>query len=157
MSIQSVRLRIKTLQEKIPGINKAYAQLPKSNIVAADLPLFLNFVREGVNDYDPLGSDDVYITRTYLMWLLVKPVAEGEEGESESSVEPWIDTVSKYFIARPSLSDLAGVQKTILLSDSGPKKMIWPGTPSAPQGVYWGVEFKLQVIEVAPIDYVDYE
>jgi hypothetical protein len=90
------------------------------------------------------------------MWLLVKPVAEGEEGEGEAIAEPWIDTVSNWFMSRPSLQDLVGVQKAILLSDSGPKKMIWPGTPANPQGVYWGAEFKLQVLEAVPISYVDY-
>jgi hypothetical protein len=156
MTIAATRTRIATLQRLIPGIKRAYVQLPRGKIVEADLPLFINFVRDGENDYDPLGQDSLYISRNYFMWLLVMPVAQGEEGEGETICEPWIETVSNYFIARPSLEDLVRVQKATLLGDSGPKRMIWPGTPAAPQGVYWGAEFRLNVVEIAPITYVDY-
>jgi hypothetical protein len=157
MTIETVRDGLKTLQEAIPGVRKAYAQLPRGMVFAMDMPLFLNFVRESEYDPDTLGDDQVVVTRTYLMWLLVKPAAEGEEGEGESLVEPWIDVVSTHFYARPKLGMIATVQNSWIESDSGPRKLIWPGTQATPQGVYWGVEFRLKVVEYVDRTFADYE
>ena len=156
MSIATVRARLASLQESITGINKAYVQLPKGILNSVDMPLFMNFVRNSNNDDTILGSGTARITRTYLMWLMVKPVAEGEQGEGESLVEPFIQNVSQFFISRPTLGNLLGVEYAHLVSDSGPKKMVWPGTPSNPVGIFWGVEFRLDVVEVQHVDYVDY-
>jgi hypothetical protein len=153
MSISTVRARLKTLQLAIPGISHSYAQLPKGMIKTSELPLFLNFARDSKYDYETFGSDDMGITRTFLMWLMVKPAAEGEEGEGESLVEPWIPIVTNFFNGRPSLGNLVGVQIARLTGDSGPKRMVWPGTPNAPQGVYWGAEFRLNVTEIVPINF----
>lgn len=156
MSIVSVRARLATLQSSIPGINKAYEQLPKGVINSLDLPLFMTFVRDSNNDLSSYGSDTVRISRTYLMWLLVKPFAEGEDGEGEALVEPYIQTVLEFFLSRPTLGNLLGVSGSTIVSDTGPKRMVWPGTPSNPIGVYWGAEFRLDVTELIDIDYVDY-
>lgn len=157
MSIQTVRLRLKTLQEAIPGIVKAYSQLPRTMLNSADMPLFMTFVRDSENDLSELGSDTILTTRSYMMWLIVKALAEGEEGEGEALVEPWIDTVTAYFSARPTLGALAGVLDSYIASDSGPKRMVWPGTNTAPTGVYWGAEFKLDVTEVVYRQYSNNE
>lgn len=156
MSIQLVRARIALLQRSITGIKVAYEQLPKGILNSVDLPLFMNFVRDATYDQDSIGSDDVQVTRTYLMWLMVKPVAEGEEGEGEALVEPYIENVSNYFLARPTLKNLAGIVSADLVSDTGPKRMVWPGTPTNPIGVYWGTEFRLNVTEVVERNYIDY-
>jgi hypothetical protein len=148
MTIALTRAGLKTLQEGITGIHKAYAQLPRGLLNEMDLPLFMNFVRIGKYDEIPEGSDTIEVARTYLMWLMVKPVASGEEGEGEALVEPWIDIVGPYFYARPSLGGVLFIKTSRIIADSGPKKMIWPGTPTDPKGIFWGVEFELQVIEV---------
>lgn len=156
MSIYTVRSRLATLQRAIPGIVTANAQLPKGSINTADLPLFMTFVRDADYNTEALGSDDVLVTRTYLMWLMVKPVAEGESGEGEALVEPYVETVSNYFLSRPTLNNLIGIVSANLISDTGPKRMVWPGTPTNPIGVYWGAEFRLDVIETKEREYVDY-
>ena len=148
MSIASIRLRLQTLQQTIPGISRAYAQLPRTVVQTSELPLFMNFVRDADYDDEILGDSDVQVTRTFMMWLLVKPVAEGEEGEGESITEPFIEVVSKFFYARPSLGNLIGVSYSHITKDSGPKKLIWPGTPANPGGTYWGIEFELNVVEL---------
>jgi len=156
MSIYTVRSRIATIQRAIPGIVTAHVQLPKGALVTADLPLFMTFVRDAEYNDTIIGADDVQVSRTYLMWLMIKPVAEGESGEGESLVEPYIETVSNYFLSRPTLNNLIGVVSANLVSDTGPKRMVWPGTPSNPIGVYWGAEFRLDVIETKERIYVDY-
>jgi len=155
MSIVTVRARLAEMQASIPGVRRAYDQLPVGIVNTADLPLFLNFVRDTEYDIDS-GEGFVYDTRTYVMWLLVKPVAEGTDSEGEQITEPFIPIVADYFISRPSLLDLKGVVTSELKSDSGPKRMVWPGTPSDPIGVYWGIEFVLDVTEVSNISYTDY-
>jgi hypothetical protein len=149
MTVQTVKLRLKSLQLAITGIQQAYAQLPRGALKTNELPLFLNFVRTATYDTDTMGDSDYLSTRTYLMWLMVKPAMEGEEGEGEALVEPWIDIVVPYFMARPSLGNLIGISNSVITADSGPKKMVWPGTPLDPQGVYWGIEFQIQVVDVS--------
>jgi hypothetical protein len=126
----------------------AYDQLPRGIVPTANLPAFLNFVREANYDDQILGEDDIESTRVFAMWLLVKPVAEGEEGEGETLVEPWITAVVNYFFARPTLGNLIGVKYSHILRDSGPKKLVWPGTPTNPIGTYWGAEFLISVTEI---------
>jgi hypothetical protein len=157
MSVATIRARLALLQAAIPGVAKAYVQLPRGLVPTDNLPAFLNFVRKADYDHDTYGDYTVGVTRTFLMWLLVKPVAEGEEGEGEEIMEPWVETVAAYFNARPSLGGLIRVDSSTLVSDSGPKKMVWPGTPNAPTGVYWGAEFQLDITEIAPITYADNE
>jgi hypothetical protein len=148
MSIATVRARLQTLQEAIPDIVTAYDQLPRGMVPTNKMPAFLNFVRTATYDDKIIGEDTLETTRQFLMWLLVKPAAEGEEGEGEALVEPWIDTVAKYFFARPSLGNLSGIVYSHITEDSGPKKLVWPGTPANPLGIYWGVEFRINVIEI---------
>ncbi len=157
MSIASVRLRLQTLQSAIPGITKANAQLPRGKIPDMELPTFLNFVRPATYDTDKLGDSDVEVTRQFAMWLLVQPAVECEEGEGENLVEPFIDLVARYFLARPSLGNLIGVSDSYITEDSGPKRLVWPGTPQNPVAVYWGVEFKLDVIDIFGRIYSDNE
>ena len=157
MTIETIKDRLKLLQQGITGVKRAYAQLPKGVVNSADLPLFMNFVRPSKYDTEGLGSDDIQSAREYLMWLLVKPVAEGEEGEGESLVEPWIDKVTSYFFARPSLGNLQWIRNSYITEDSGPKKLVWPGIAINPTGVYWGVEFRLTVVEIMNREYVDNE
>jgi len=147
MSIKLIRERIASLQLAIPGVKYAYSILPRGVVQSNQLPLFINFVRDGEYDHEELGDNDILHTRSFNMWLLVKPAAEGEEGESENLTEPWIETVVQYFMARPSLGNLIGVQDSYIVSDTGPKKMVWPGSSASPTGTYWGIEFRLKVIE----------
>jgi hypothetical protein len=152
MSIDTIRTRLHDLQLLIPVtapvVITAYDQLPRSMVPTANMPAFLNFVRDADYDDEILGEDVVQVTRKFLMWLLVKPAAEGEEGEGEALVEPWIDVVVKYFYARPSLGNLTGILYSHITKDSGPKRMVWPGTPTNPIGVYWGAEFQISVVEL---------
>lgn len=157
MPIDTIKQRVAELQEAIPGIKRGYQQLPRGVINTYDLPAFLNFVRPTTYNTDIYGSNDVELTRELAMWLLVKPASEGEEGEGENLVEPWIDLVAKYFFARPSLENLQFIQGSVITEDSGPKKLVWPGTPSNPIGIYWGVEFRLTIVEIMPRVYVDNE
>jgi hypothetical protein len=157
MTIAIVRTQIATLQRSIPGIITAYDQLPKGILKKLEMPLFINFVRDSSIDHDIYGDDAIQVSRQYLMWLIVKPVVEGIEGESESLVEPYIDTVLNFFYARPTLGLLTGIVDSAITADSGPKKMIWPGDRSDLQNVAWGCEFQLDVIEIVQRIYAPYE
>jgi hypothetical protein len=157
MTIATIRLRLASLQASIPGVIKAYPQLPRGIVKTNEMPLFMTFVREADYDLDTVGDGDFITNRTYLMWLLVKPVAEGEEGEGESLAEPWVETVANFFLARPSLGNLTGIMNSYMIKDSGPKKLVWPGTPANPTGVYWGVEFQLRVAEFTKRIYANNE
>lgn len=143
MTIATVKAGIVTLQRAIPGIVKAYDELPRSLVNDMECPQFLTFVRSADNDEEKLGSTAILTTRDFLMWLLVKPGTMGLPGEGEAAVDPWITTVLSYFAARPHLG-VAEVVNAFIVKDTGPKQLVSPLFGSE-GSVYWGCEFTLRV------------
>jgi hypothetical protein len=143
MTIDTVRTQIAALQAAIPGITRAFDQLPRHDISVADLPAFVNFVREGVYNWTLDGATADQDVRKYVMWLLVLPHQEGlSDGEAERRVEPFVPTVRDYFAARPKLGGaINDVKSAVITGDSGPRQLIYADT------VYWGAEFQLTVTE----------
>lgn len=157
MSIETVRAQLAILEAGITttsgsAIGRAYTQLPREAVNDADLPAFLNFVRDGTSDITNVGEDAYQFTRLYTMWLLVLPGQEGlTQGEAESRVEPWIPAVYTYFNARPKLSAVTDVKRANIVGDTGPRQLIWADV------VYWGCEFRLSVTERLTRSYVGNE
>lgn len=151
MSVETVKDQLAVLQAAIPGVRRAYAQLPRTALVDADLPLFLNFARETTYDWSNIGHDMQRDIRLYIMQLYVLPAQLGIEGEAENLVEPWIKTVVDYFRARPKLGQLQYVQEAWIEGDSGPRQFARADIP------YWGVEFRLRVTEYYPRTYASLE
>lgn len=149
MSITTVRAALATLEAQITGINRAYVDLPRGAINDADLPLFLNFARDASDSEG--GSDMMLEDRQYLLWLLVMPDQLGIPGEGEQAAEAMIQTVKDYFRQRPALGLVLGVQKSYFSGDSGPRKFTWADV------AYWGVEFRLRVVEYQARTYADDE
>lgn len=141
MSVDTIRQQLATLEALIAGVNRAYDTLPRGPIVEADLPLFLNFVRDATYDWRMLGASDNIEIRQYILWLLVMPIQLAAPGEGEEKAMPFIKTVMDYFKARPQLGGTAQIQNAIITGDSGPKQLPWADT------YYWGIEFRLQVTE----------
>jgi hypothetical protein len=164
MTIVTVKTRLALMEAQITGIRRAFAQQPSGAVADADLPFFINFAREAVDDYRSIGSDQDREGRMFLPTLYVFSAGLGTQlpAEGEALAEPWIATVKDYFRARPSLSaldtdgvtsigGLKGVQMAYLVGDSGPRMLQWGGQ------LYWGIEFKLNVVEYLKITFAQGE
>lgn len=163
MTIATVKARLALMEAQITGIKRAFAQTPSGAVADADLPFFINFAREAADDYKSIGGDQDREGRLYLPTLYVFSAGQGTQlpSEGEAAVEPYITTVKDHFRSRPALSaldtqganlgGLLGVQMAYLVGDSGPKVLQWAGQ------LYWGVEFKLNVVEYLKITFAQGE
>jgi hypothetical protein len=151
MSVATVKARLASIQEAIPGVLVAYAQGPLS-LVGANMPCFVNLTRPATVDWEQ-GSDLGIETRLYAMQLYVMPFGQGVPGEAERKCETFFPLVRITFAARPGLEDLPGIQEAIFLGDSGVIIMSYPLQGER----YFGVEYRLQVREVVERSYADYD
>lgn len=145
MSVAAIKDRLKTIQETITGIQRAYDNGPKG-LPPSDLPCFVNFTGPATDDWRALGSDHDVETRLYVMRLYVRPDTSGIDGEAEAACEPFFPLVRDTFASRPMLglgqinTGLAGVD-AVFLGDQGTQLLRYDGVD------YIGVEFRLQVSE----------
>jgi len=149
MSVATVKTRLAFIQKnRISGVKRSFAQGPNS-INTADMPLFINLTKPAQHDWQILGSDFDQEGRLYLMRLYVLPYGNGIPGEAERACEPFFDRVRDCFAARPGLEGLEDVQRAVLLGDSGVTLLDYPVGNFA----YWGIEFRLNVVEYVEVIY----
>ena len=114
---------------------------------------------EATYDLDADGDQTIRETRTYLLYVFTENMRLGTETQAQINVAPYFSRVRDYFAARPGLElDTAAdpqdvVYEARLLGDRGFQAIPYPGGENSP--VYAGIEFRLQVIEVADISYQD--
>ena len=151
MSITTVRTALASLLvAHVTGVTRAYAQLPRKEIIDADLPCAL--IRSKGATY-PDNPEDMYLERrAYTVQLMVLPLPEGlDNGEGESRTESFVGLVRDMLKGSPSLGGVTNVQSARLTADSGPSMLVWAGV------TYWGCEFSLTVEEFVPRNFLDSE
>ena len=150
MSITTVRAALKVILEKVTGVKLALVDLPRGEIIDADLPCAL--IRSKGATY-PDNPEDMYMERrSYTVTLMVLPVPEGlDNGEGEARTEPFVGLVRDILKGSPSLGGVVNVQSSRLTADSGPVQLVWAGV------TYWGCEFSLTVEEYVPRIFADSE
>ena len=146
MSADTVLPQLELLQTQIAGINRAFADAPNS-ITVADAPLFINLPAEGDYDDDVYGDETYQETDTYRMILYVAPRGSGISGEVVNKTRPFLKLVKDFFVARPQLGGLTGVQKAKVTGHGGIVALKFGDDD------WVGVEFKLSVIEATPFEY----
>jgi hypothetical protein len=151
MSITTVRTALASLMvAHVAGVKTALAQLPRKEIIDADLPLAL--IRAKGATY-PDNPEDMYLERrAYTVTLMVLPVPQGlDNGEGEARTEPFVPLVRDMLKGSPSLEIGRALQSARLTADSGPSQLVWAGV------TYWGCEFSLTVEEFVPRIFLDSE
>lgn len=154
MSFQSVKAQLAALELLVPGIKTSYAQAPNS-VVAGNMPLVINLSGSATYEETAEEDDDTrqalqMIVRQYRLLVFVTPQQSGAPGEAEAQVEPFIDSIRRFFTGRPHLG-LDGVQTAQLLGDSGVIGLTFQDQK------YIGTEFQLEVTEYDVVPYADNE
>lgn len=154
MSVQTTRARLAAMYALVTGITKAFPDIPRV-VQDAELPAVVIWPGEATYDTDSGGDNDVLETRTYQAFLLVQNLQLGTENQAQIAVDPFIDRIRDYFLARPGL-ELTGasppqmvVDNATLLRDSGYIVQNYGGVD------YGAVIFYHQIIEWAAIVHVD--
>lgn len=147
MSISTVCDRLATLASQIPGVVHAFADVPDS-LVETDLPAVIPLPGPNQIDDQEAGADFFASERDYDLYLYVAPAGSGVvPGEIERRCKAFIDPFVSFFMARPSLGRLTGVQNAVLITDSGVTALQFG------QDVYRGVRFTLHVSEIVTRTY----
>lgn len=144
MSVETIKAALPALELQIDGINNALPLAPAS-LLGMDLPLFLNFPGNATYTTN-LGQNLVTERRSWKLRLYVAPIQAGVPGEAESLPTPFIESVSKFFLAHVTLGGLTGLQSAVLTADSGTIVLRYANGEQTSQ--YVGVEFTLNTEEV---------
>ena len=156
-TVTAIKDRLAEIQEQITGVNRAYANGPKS-LPGTDLPIFVNFTGPANTDLTGMGSGSGEEARTILMRLYVSAAQQGIDGEAEARCEPFFERVRDKLAARPSLGlaledsgPMAGIMRASFLGDNGVVVMRYAGQD------YIGIEFRIQIEAIFEVTYDDYE
>ena len=158
MSVTTTTARLAALWRNIDGVQKVFDKIPRV-VQDAELPAVIILPGEATYDTDAPGDNDVLITRTYRMLLLVFNAGLGTEGKAQTAAEPFFDRVRDYFLARPGLELYGAADPQVveynarLLSDSGFIYQAYPGGTNSPE--YGAIEFRQQVQTWASVVYQD--
>lgn len=153
-TMDQIRQRLADIQAAVSGVKRAYTRAPQA-LADSDLPAFCTFA--GPATVAILSEGLAEETRTWLMRLYVKPILSGIDGEAEKAVEPFLLSVRNAFLAHPLLgngtkdSALPFVEKAVWLGDSGVQVIGFAGQQ------YLGVEYRLNLTMVVPIQIAKYE
>lgn len=156
MSVATTRRRLIDMWSRIAGVRTAYDVIPRQ-LQAADLPGLVIFPAEATYDTDSQGDQTNVVTRIYRMVLYLEEAQFNVEGQIQVDADPFFDRVCAYFLGRPQLT-LDGAtepQDSIfnskLLGDNGFQIGPYPLTADKQYAL---IEWRLQVVELADIDYV---
>lgn len=150
MSADTVLPQLALLQAQITGVKRAYADAPNS-ISAADAPLFVNLPADAEWDDDVYGAEIYQETGNYRMILYVAPRGSGMPGEVVNKTRPFLKRVKDFFVARPKLDALAGVQAAKVTGHGGIVGLKYGDDD------WVGVEFRLSVVEISNYTFADHE
>jgi hypothetical protein len=141
--------RIALIGQDITGIVETDA-ISLATIDTANMPYLAVFMGRSSDDEVSGGDDFTIETRVYRIVVVVMPIGQGETAEAEDKSRDLIHAVKEHYRARHSLEDLAGVQNTRVLGDSG--VIVLPEY----SGKYFGFEVLLEVSLYVPKTFVDY-
>lgn len=158
MSVETTTQRLAAMGALISGIRTSFENIPRV-VQDAELPVFIVVPGEATYDLTSDGEEIVREVRTYLLYVLVENMQLGSENQAQIAIAPYFSRVRNYFVARPGLEldtnaepqDV--VYDAALVGDRGFQAIPYPGMQNSP--VYAGIEFRLQVTELANISYQD--
>ncbi|RJR09993.1 hypothetical protein C4588_04190 [Candidatus Parcubacteria bacterium] len=140
--ITQIRAKLAQIQSSINGIKRVYEYAPMS-LAPSDLPAFVTFIGTVIPRF--IGEQLIEETRSFLMRLYVIPIQSGIDGEAEKAVEPFMGSVRDAFLSHPALYNLEFVRQVNWLGDGGIQILSYAGEN------YIGVEFKISIVQFAPI------
>ncbi len=156
MSVATTRRRLVDMWSRINGVRTAYDNIP-TVLQAAELPGLVIFPGKGTYNTDEQGDQTNVITRIYRMVLYLAEAPLNTEGQTQIEADPFFDAVPAHFSGRPQLT-LDGatepqnsVFNSALLEDDGFQIGAYPLTTDKQYAL---IEWRLQVVELADIDYV---
>ena len=111
---------IATICSSVTGMTSTFGTAPVK-IDSGQLPAQYTFTGQSVvrQGSSSMGSDFLYSVRTYRIQVAVVPIGQATPDVRESRCQPLIDAVFYELSRFPSLGNLAGVQKSQVLGDSG--------------------------------------
>lgn len=126
---------------KISGIQTAFA-IPPAGLETAELAALYAFTGTATNDQQTLGAGFFQETRLYRVQVAVLPTGQGTPELRETRCRPLITGLNQALRDNPSLGGVAGVQKSLVVGDSGIVLLPEWG------GKFIGFEIRLQVTTV---------
>lgn len=144
--------RLATLYGRIEGVTKATAKVPRT-LLDAQLPCVVVFPR--ASQITRSGSGLLSETRDYGCVLFIEKALFGTAQQGYVKANPFYDRVRDYFMARPGLDnpdDPDVVFDAEFLGDNGLEVNNFP--PGSPD-VYFAIEFRHRVNELAEVNYED--
>ena len=145
-TVATIKTGLQTLLAAVTGVSRAYAQAPK-NLPDSDLPASIPFTGPASNDWVIEGADDDMETREYIIRTYVARVQQGYDGEAEALAEPFVERITDYLAARPSLGGIRGVLRASVIGDGGVSRLAYNQTE------YIGVEHRLRVVSMRKVAY----
>lgn len=148
-TVAQVRARLAELCLEIEGIVTAYAEAPQS-LNATDMPTVV-ILPGPTTDGENHGAEYEDMLREYRILIYVTPRGAGLPGEGERLLSPFFDRFEEFFLARPSLGGLPGVQMAKWGGDGGSAILTYNDTP------YLGIDAKISVETITPIIFAPLE
>lgn len=143
-TITQIKESLAAVVAGVSGIRQSLAYVPRS-LPPGDLPVSVIFTGPGRFTPAVLGRANRLETRTFLVRVYVKPIAQGLDGEAEKAAEPFLRSLPAAFDGREGLIDpgsgeyLAWVQQVTNIGDQGIAVLNLGGE------AYVGVELRLEV------------
>lgn len=106
----------------------------------AQLPMMYPIASRAVYDFDQYGDDEIDITREYQLYMLFDPSGQKTQELKEQACDAIIESIVDRMSSYPSLGNVAGIQDTRVVSDSGP-------IPNLREN-YWGAIITIRVQEI---------